>query len=197
MNKEMSQGDRQKALQDTEVETTIRVASECHAIFRIIDPNETETTATRRAIFHIPSFPSVEAIDPAEKLYEKREEKDADMVELLLCIDWKINLLIKTLAPIQDADRYPYQALILEIGMKEIKVSTVQPLERGTLVEFHFVLPILPFKEIFLTGEVVRLLPTPEAYDVAVSTQSLNESEREHFIRYIVKRQFQLKREHA
>jgi len=180
------------------VETAIQVIADCYAIFRIVDPNKTEIpTVARNATFHVPSFPSVEAIDPSEKVYEKREELDADMVELLLCIDWKINLLIKMLSPLHDSDLYPYRALIFEMGMKAIKISTAQPLNPGTFVEFHCVLPVLPFKETFLRGEVIRSLPAPEEYEVAIDTENLREFEREHLIHYMVKRQFQLKREQS
>ena len=174
--------------------TTIHVASACQAIFRIVDHSETRQSRDGMSLFHVPSFPSLDGIDPSEKLYKKREALDADIVELLLCIDWKINLLIKILSPIQDDALYPYRAVITQLSMKEITISSPHAMEIGTPIELHFVLPILPFKEIFLKGEVVS--SDNGAYILAITTGDLKESEREHLIRYLVIRQFQLQREH-
>jgi hypothetical protein len=176
--------------------TNISVASECQAIFRIIDTQETRQNSNGRMIFHVPPFPALDAIDPSEKLYDKRDELDADLVELLLCIDWKVNVLIKTLSPLKDEAFYPHRAVITEIGIKNITIVTPQPLSIGVPVEFHFVLPMLPFRELFMRGEVAGVSETePNAYHIKVDANHMRESDREHMIHYIVKRQFQLKRE--
>ena len=176
----------------------ISVASECQAIYRIVSPNETEEMSKKfgSSIFHVPVFPSLDSIDPSEKIYEKRDEIDADLVELLLCLDWKVNLLIKTLAPQQDNTVYPHRAAIKEISVANLKIDTCNPLiKTGTVLEFHFVLPILPFKELFIRGDVKASADNLEEYDISIHSHLLKESDREHLIRYIDRRQFQIKRE--
>ncbi len=181
-----------------EMENTesVHVLSGCQTIFRIIDPDASEGELKKResAVFHVPPFPSLNAIDPSEKLYKKRDELDADLVELMLCIDWKVNFLIKMLSPKQDSDIYPYRALILEMSTESIKIITDQDLSIGAFLEFHFTLPILPFKELFLRGKLLNRSDQGE-YVVEIDLDRLQESDREHLIGYLVKRQFQLKRE--
>ncbi|MBI3358457.1 MAG: hypothetical protein HY037_02555 [Nitrospirae bacterium] len=176
----------------------ISVPSECQAIYRVVPSNETVEMSNNigSSLFHVPAFPSLASIDPSEKLYEKRDEIDADLVELLLCLDWKMNLLIKMLAPQQDETVYPYRAAIKEISVGNLKIGTRNPLAIGTVLEFHFVLPILPFKELFLRGEVAKIgAHNLEEYDISLHSHLFKESDREHLIRYVVRRQFQIKRE--
>ncbi len=191
---------QQHNITDTSAEdltsTNISVASECQAIFRVVDTEVARQNSNGRMIFHVPPFPALDAIDPSEKLYDKRDELDADLVELLLCIDWKVNVLIKTLSPLKDEAFYPYRAVITEIGIKNIRILTPQPLNVGASVEFHFVLPMLPFKELFMRGEVAGASEAdPNEYHIKIDAHHMRESDREHMIHYIVKRQFQLKRE--
>ncbi len=177
----------------------IAVASDCRAIYRIVPKDETEqmSRTIESSIFHVPTFPSLESIDPAERVYENKDEIDADLVELLLCLDWKMNLLIKTLAPQRDETLYPHRATIKEMSVANLKIETTNPLDIGTVLEFHFVLPILPFKELFLRGEVVRGGANSEEYDVLLNPNLFKEPDREHLIRYVVRRQFQIKRENV
>lgn len=176
----------------------ISVASDCQAIYRVVPPHETEAMSRNfgSTVFHVPGFPSLDAIAPSERLYEKRNELDADLVELLLCLDWKMNLFMKMLAPTRDETLYPHRASINAISVATIKIGTNHPLTIGNVLEFHFVLPILPFKELFLRGEVVRTGTGGQgAYDILLHAHLLKESDREHLIRYVVMRQFQIKRE--
>ncbi len=176
----------------------ISVASECQAIYRVVPPNETAETSKNLggSLFHIPAFPSFGSVDPAEKVYEKRDEIDADLVELLLCLDWKVNLLIKMLAPKKDEAVYPYRAAIQEVSVANFRIRTSNVLQIGTVLEFYFVLPILPFKELFLRGKVVGT-NHQEEYDILLHSHLFKESDKEHLIRYIVRRQFQIKRENV
>ena len=176
----------------------ISVASNCQAIYRIVPKDETETMSKSfgRSLFHVPDFPSLDSINPSEKIYEKRDQVDADLVELLLCLDWKVNLLIKSLAPQRDETFYPYRAVIDALSVGNLKIGTDTLLSIGTALEFHFVLPILPFKELFLKGDVVKADCERGAYDVSLHGHLLKELDREHLIRYVVRRQFQIQREH-
>ncbi|MEK7286214.1 MAG: PilZ domain-containing protein [Nitrospirota bacterium] len=176
----------------------VSVPSDCHAIYRVVDPNETceAQMGLRNALYHIPSFPSLETINSSEKLYEKRNEMDADLVELLLCLDWKINLLIKTVAPTHDETFYPNRAVILEMSLGGMKIQTPTSHRIGEIVELHFVLPILPFKELFLKGEIESQSSVNlKEYSLVMYSNLLKESDREHIIRYVVRRQFQIKRD--
>ena len=63
------------------------------------------------------------------------------------------------------------------------------------------VLPMIPFKEMFLSGEVVRSVEAPKEnhpdpeYEVSIVFKGMKESEKEQIIRYVVKRQMQTQRE--
>jgi hypothetical protein len=179
---------------------SVSVATDFHAIYRIVSADETNGTSKgfENVIYHVPSFPSLDSIEPSEKLHDKRDENDAAIVELLLSLDWKINLLIKTLAPIQDTTLFPHRAVVIEMSTAGIRMRTsfaeAHPI--GTVLEFHFVLPILPFKELFLKGEIVSCsTDDPQEYRLSLYSNLLKGSDREHIIRYVVRRQFQIKRD--
>lgn len=178
----------------------ISVVSGCRAIYRVVPPNETAQMARNleRSIFHVPDFPSLDSIDPSEKLYEKRDELDTDIVELLLCLDWKVNLLIKAIAPQKDEALYPNRATIKEMSVGSLTIETSNSLEIGMVLAFQFVLPILPFKELFLSGKIVRVgAQGSDEYDILLHSHLIKETDREHLMRYVVRRQFQIKRETA
>jgi len=178
----------------------ISVASDCQAIYRIVPENETGhmSKSLEASIFHVPTFPALESMDPAERVYESKDEIDADLMELLLSLDWKLNLLLKTMSPLKDETIYPHRAFIKEISVGTLKIETSTTLVTGTTLAFHFVLPILPFKELFLRGKVVRSgAQNDHEYDVFLDPDFFKEADREHLTRYVVRRQFQIKRENT
>ncbi|MEK7747478.1 MAG: hypothetical protein AAB300_00150 [Nitrospirota bacterium] len=192
------QSDNKNEIKGDCLDRGVSVSSDCHAIYRVVDPSETseQGRGVKSAIYHVPAFPSMESMSSSEKLYEKRDEIGADLVELLLCLDWKINLLIKTLAPIRDETFYPNRTAIVEMSLGAMKIQTPTPHRVGEILELHFVLPILPFKELFLKGEIESQSETDrKEYGLLLYPHLLSEPAREHIIRYVVRRQFQIKRD--
>ncbi|GEM_PF-1609361 len=173
----------------------IRVPSECPVIFRIVDPQAPKRNP-KNTVHHIPSLPP---FDLTQK-YGAEEGVNGQIIEAILWLDWKMNYLFKTLTRAEDSEVFPYQAVLMDLSASGMRFSTSKEINPNTLLEFEFILPILPFQEIVLTGEVIRCVRSdneaaPEEYEIAVEFRRIKESDREHIIRYVVKRQMQLQRE--
>ncbi len=174
----------------------IRVPAECPVIYRIIDPLVPKRNP-KNNVHHIPSLPPFEL---TQNKYGTDERMDQQILEIILWLDWKMNYLFKTLTRAQDAEVFPYQAVLMDLSASGMRFSTSKEIKAGTLLEFEFILPILPFQEIVLVGEVIRCTPfdrevLSNGYELAIEFRQVKESDREHIIRYVVKRQLQLQRE--
>lgn len=174
----------------------IRVPAEVPVIYRMIDPNAPKRNP-KNAVHHIPSLPP---FDLTKSTYGTEEGASPQIIELILWLDWKINYLFKTITQAKDSEIFPYQAVLMDLSASGMRFSTSREVKTKTLIEFEVVLPILPFQEIVLTGEVIRCVRSrdeahPDEYEIAVEFRRIKESDREHIIRYVVKRQLQLQRE--
>lgn len=80
-----------------------------------------------------------------------------------------------------------------------MRFSTEREVKAKSTIEFEFILPVLPFREISLMGEVVRCVRSDKEfsrdYEVSIEFRQIKDPDREHIIRYVVKRQLQLQRE--
>jgi len=173
----------------------IRVPAECPVLYRIVDSFAPKRNP-KKPIHHIPSLP------PFDLTQNKGIEDglNPQIIELILWLDWKMNYLFKTLTKSQDAEVFPYQAVILDLSASGMRFATGTGVKPKTILEFEFILPILPFREISLRGKVVRCVRSDKEelsgeYEVAVEFRRIKEPDREHIIRYVVKRQLQLQRE--
>lgn len=173
----------------------IRVPAECPVIFRIVDPLVPKRNS-KKSIHHIPSLPSFDLT----KTKGTEEGVNPQIIELILWLDWKMNYLFKTLTKSQDAEVFPYQAVIMDLSASGMRFSTAEEVKAKAILEFEFILPILPFREMSLVGEVVRCVRSQKEelsgeFEVAVEFQRMKEPDREHIIHYVVKRQLQIQRE--
>lgn len=173
----------------------IRVPAECPVIYRIVDPLAPKRNL-KKPVHHIPALP------PFDLTQTKGTEEGVNpqIIELILWLDWKMNYLFKTLTKTQDAEIFPYQAVIMDLSASGMRFSTAKEVKAKAMLEFEFILPILPFREMSLAGKVVRCVPSSNKdlsgeYEVAVEFRRIKEADREHIIRYVVKRQMQLQRE--
>lgn len=172
-----------------------RASAECPVIYRILNPIDAFQTASifdRTSL--LPSF------EMTEKPYASGEGINPYMLELLLWLDWKVNYLIKTLTKAESEKAFPYRAAIVDISAAGMRMKTAHALTHGSLLGFEFVLPILPFREMFLVGEVVRChkvhrKKSDSEYEAAIIFKDMKDPDREQIIRYVVKRQMQLQRE--
>lgn len=86
---------------------------------------------------------------------------------------------------------FPYRLTILDISATGIKMMTDRNLPEGTKPEFQFVLPILPFRDMVLVGEVIRSVPASEKadhpiFETGVSFKNIRESDQEQIIRFVL-----------
>lgn len=173
----------------------IRVPSECPVLYRIVDPLAPKRNS-KNTVQHIPSLP----LDLTQNKFGAEEGMNQQVIELILWLDWKMNYLFKTLTRTKESEVFPYQAVLMDLSASGMRFSSSKETPFKTLLEFEFILPILPFQEVVLTGEVIRCVPSgdkalPKEYEIAVEFRRIKESDREHIIRYVVKRQLQLQRE--
>lgn len=173
----------------------IRVSAECPVIYRIVNPIVPKRNP-KKAVHHIPSLPSFDLTQAKGN----EEGLNPQIIELILWLDWKMNYLFKTLTQSKDAEIFPYQAVIMDLSASGMRFSTAKEVKAKAILEFEFILPILPFREMTLMGEVVRCVRSDQEelsgeFEVAVEFRRIKETDREHIIHYVVKRQLQLQRE--
>jgi hypothetical protein len=181
---------------------SVRVLADCPAIYRVIDPDGPKRIEEKRSgLYHIPSLPH---FDTAEKLYKKlhgqgTQNSDPDVMEMLLWMDWKISFMIKTLPHSNDEEVFPNRGMVKNLSGEGFAVQTIDAPKLGALLEFEIILPIIPFREMFLKGEVVWFNHISDTasynYEVGFSFRDISESDHEHIIAYVVKRQLQVQRE--
>ncbi len=171
----------------------IRVVVDCPTTYRVAG----SVPPAKTAAFAIPPFPQ---IDAGEGLFRSDEIEDRRLTELFLWLDWRINFLVKTVLRPQTRELYPHQAIIVDLSATGMRIVTEQAHAIGRRLEFEMVLPITPFRELQLAGEVIRadrVTSGPDAgrYQIGVDFRDLIEVDRDQIIRYVLRRQMQIERE--
>jgi hypothetical protein len=176
----------------------IRVPADCPVTYRILDHREqTERKAGRDWLWSLPMSPLP---DRHETGSGHDASADSGLMEMLLCLDWKVSLLIKTLVSQRQPEQFPHSGIMSEVSGSGMKLVTSEAPEAGSLIELDVILPVTPFHNLFLTGEVIRGRPVKNPgdenrFEVGVAFRDLNEIQRDHLVRYALKRQMQLQRE--
>ncbi len=177
----------------------VRVGVECTAIYRIVPQGTPRKLEARRsAMYHIPSIPASEAV---EKLSNQAKDTDPEVKELLLWLDWKISFAIKTLSQKQDESLFPHRAMMVDLSASGMMFLTPSSLNAGEMLEFQMILPVIPFREMTVPGQVTWCMPIKEDasqkidYMVGILFCDLAEDDRECIIHYVVQRQLQVRRE--
>ncbi|HET6466383.1 MAG TPA: PilZ domain-containing protein [Nitrospiria bacterium] len=177
----------------------VRVRTECLASYRLIEGEDTPRSR-KEGSWPIPLVPVPEGLD---KLHPAEDATENQILNLLLWVDWKTSFLIKNLIHQGTKKLFPHGAMITDISASGARFTTPDPLKLGTQLELEIILPIVPYREMLISGKVVRVLEKPsEGSDVReyeagfeFTFEAISDSDRDHIIRYILKRQMQSQRE--
>jgi hypothetical protein len=187
-----------RTLEQGDQRGSIRVPVACPTLYRIVHMEGPKRGDKKREFFY--QIPSLPLLDSAENLYRHAEQTDPEVVDMLLWLDWKTSFMMKTLSKKDDEDIFPHHATILDIGATGVLFFSKNMHAVGEMLELNFILPVVPFREMLLPGKAVRCNTLSDGETVVGSEvgfrfMGINEVDREHVIRYVVKRQMQLRRE--
>ena len=120
---------------------------------------------------------------------------DLFLVDYLICIEEKLDRILKLVSKNQGSNGYPFIGEGLNIGGGGMKILSPQPVEPGQVLKISFRMLRYPLMSLKVFGEVVRVIPFSEngidRYEVAVEFLDLNEEFKERIIAYV----FQMQRE--
>jgi c-di-GMP-binding flagellar brake protein YcgR len=123
-----------------------------------------------------------------------------ELVDMLLTLDWKVSLIMKRLISESRPDLFPFSGVMYEVSGGGMRLMTGHGLESGNLIEIDMVLPVVPFHNMFIKGEVVQVRKVnraseTDAFEVGVAFRDVNELQLDHLAKYALKRQMALQRE--
>jgi hypothetical protein len=174
-----------------------RIPTECPALYRVLDPGkEGEGGSGWGRLAHM--MP-ISAFEGMESSYRQNDHIDPFVLELFLRLDFRMNYLIKMMTQKEDQALYPGRAVIVDISASGMKIHGTETPAQNAHLEFQFVLPVIPFRELFLTGRVIRTVAMPNpanpdfGIEIGIEFEDLKEADREHLIHYVVKRDLQLR----
>ena len=176
-----------------------RIPTECPALFRVIDPNNKDDGRGKWG--RLAHLSPISAFEGMESSHRQSEHVDPFVLELFLRLDWRMNYLIKMMTQKEDQELFPCRAVIVDISASGMKIFGTEIPSQGSRLEFQFVLPIIPFRELFLIGKVIRSIPKELAsnpdfkFEIGIEFENLKEMDREHLIHYVVKRELQLRQQ--
>ncbi|MBI1820259.1 MAG: PilZ domain-containing protein [Nitrospirae bacterium] len=183
----------------TETPALYRVETETPALYRKAGQNRPPHKKVSSLFPALPHLPLPEGIERGSR-YDDRA--NAQIIELFLWLDWRINSLIKMMSRAEDEQAFPRRSLIVNISASGLKFYSDELLPLSAILEFQLILPVVPFKELLIAGEVAWINPLSDreegdyVYEVGVEFKDMAEGDREHIIKYVVSRQLRLKREH-
>jgi len=179
-----------------------RVNVECPAVYRMAphhghpQPKRADAPGgSRRPAHPLPLTPLGDGDIPKHD----DDPSTARMMELMLWMDWKLNFLVRQLTSSKDARHFPHSAVIVNLSAGGMRCVTPHAVKDGNLLEFELVLPVVPYREMIIIGEVVRSHPVsiegnPEV-ECDVKFKEIRTADQELIARYVVQRQMQLQRE--
>ncbi len=188
-NSTVVQGDRRGA---------IRVSTDCPAIYRVV--NTKDPSGENKKKEHFYKIPPLHVANSGENLSRRAEEVAPELLDMLLWLDWKTSFIIKRLSKREDEEIFPRHATFLNISSTGMLFFSTALHSIDEILEFNFIFPVVPFQEMMLIGRVVRSQvifdgERPCGAETGVFFIGINEVDREHVIRYVVKRQMQIQRE--
>jgi hypothetical protein len=172
-----------------------RTDTECPALYRSLASENQVRKAGHGA--SLPHLPLPEGIERGSR---HEDRSNAQVFELFLWLDWRINSLIKMMSKAEDERAFPLRALIVNISASGLKFYTDENLSPRATLEFQIILPVVPFKELLLRGDVTWVKPRPKrgegeyAYEAGLNFNEISEGDRDHIIRYGISRELQIKR---
>ncbi len=179
----------------------IRVNAACPILYRVLDAEE---NVEQNADFEKSRFDPLSLIGShqiASTLDVVGDPKDGQMLELLLCIDWKLNYLIKTQSREEDKKLFPHEGIVNDLSGSGLGFSSERAEAVGTKLQFKLILPVLPFSEMHIDGTVIRSVEkgcnedSTLKYEIGLEYSEIRAADREAIFRFIVKRERQIRLE--
>ena len=180
-----------------------RVDIECPSKFRIVARDHSAQTEgaealaeSRQPTFSIPLTPPGDSFE----LLKEGDPSTARIMEVLLWVDWKLSFLVRHLTRQADTERFPYSGVILNLSASGMRFVTDHMVDPGEVLEFEFVLPVVPYAETHLIGEVIRsyqrIIDGASKVECSVKFRfaKTQDSDQELITRFVVQRQLQLQR---
>ncbi len=175
----------------------IRVSAACPILYRVVD-SEYDVDQGNSGFNPISL---IEAPQIASKIDVGGDQRDEQMLELLLWIDWKVNYLIKAQSRERDRKLFPHEGIITDLSGSGLGFSSERAEQVGIKLRFKLILPVLPFNEMSIDGEVIHSEQqgwnedsTPK-YEVGAKYTDIKEADRESIFRFIVKRERKIRSE--
>ena len=175
----------------------VRVSADCPVLYRVIGSDPSRQLERDR----FDPISSAETFALSSKVGPSANQRDDRIMEMLLWIDWKVNYLIKTLPQEKEKSFFPHEAVMVDLSASGMRFSSTRKEPIGAKLEFQFFLPILPFKEMIIEGEILRSrekkfdvgLSSP--FEMAAEFKGVRETDQDALFRYIVKRERQIRHE--
>lgn len=176
-----------------------RISTECPALYRVLDPaarNDFRGSGGKLA-----QLSPISDFEGRENTYRQNDDINSYVLDLFLRLDWKVNCMIKMMTEKEDRVIFPFRAAIVDISASGMKIFGAEAHPQGSCLEFQFVLPIIPFRELYLEGKAVWVVKKdlsgiPEfKYEIGIEFENIKEADREYLIHYVVKRDLQLRYE--
>ncbi|MFH1625843.1 MAG: PilZ domain-containing protein [Pseudomonadota bacterium] len=130
---------------------------------------------------------------------DNTSETDRAIVQLLIDIDRKLNILLDSFDPHGRRTKKGKDATVVDISGSGAKISCSEELETGKILKLELVLPTFPVTPVTVFGEVLRV-DNPESDSdsernyVVVNFTIFNEDDRDSIIRYIFQKQREILR---
>lgn len=177
----------------------VRVSATFPVLYRVIDPQQPKERIEERDLMYF--MPPAPGPDVLERVHQGREDANAQVMELLLWLDWKVNYLMKTMRQDKDRQVFPFQGYVADLSATGAKVFGPEKLDPGAHLEFQIILPAIPFREMVLPADVIWCHPVGAGassdfqFEIGVEFVDVRDADREQMIRYVLSRQMQLRRE--
>jgi len=175
----------------------VRVNADCPILYRSIPPEGDSPLEKER----FDPISSIETHSIAATMHSEGDHQNSKIIELLLWIDWKVNYLIKERSREKERARFPHEAVMVDLSATGMRFSSHKKEEIHTRLQFQFLLPILPFKEMTIDGEVIHLkekinkqTSSPD-YEIGVAFSEIKPVDQDSLFSYILKREMQLRHE--
>ncbi len=173
----------------------IRVSAACPILYRVLDSKNDSAGHEDDGENDLNPISLIEMPQIASRFDVSGNQENGQMLELLLWIDWKVNYLIKAQSRERDRKLFPHEAIVHDLSGSGLGLSSERAEQVGTKLRFKLILPVLPFNEMSIEGEVIHSEQkgwnedsTPK-YEIGVKYIEIKEDDRESIFRFIVKRE--------
>ncbi|MCW9095579.1 MAG: PilZ domain-containing protein [Ignavibacteriaceae bacterium] len=140
-----------------------------------------------------PYFQKEPGINIADKKIDADTAMDPSLVNYLVLIDEKLDLILEFLAKDNKIDGLFYQGLGMNISGSGMNIVVDRPVETGQIIHSKFYLSKMPLVFMDMFGEVVRLTKVDECgktmYSLGIKFLDISVNDQERIIASIFQRQ--------